>query len=65
VKIASEATSAAVIAADEADYRRLGITRGLVEPWEDGARTDNRRGTYEWWYFDAHLDDGAKLVGCS
>ena len=25
-------------------------------------RTDGSRGTYEWWYFDAHLDDGAKLV---
>jgi hypothetical protein len=23
---------------------------------------DGSRGTYEWWYFDAHLDDGAKLV---
>jgi hypothetical protein len=31
-------------------------------PWEDGARTDDSAGTYEWWYFDAHLADGAKLV---
>lgn len=31
-------------------------------PWEDGARTDDSVGSYEWWYFDAHLDDGAKLV---
>jgi hypothetical protein len=30
--------------------------------WEDGARTDDSAGTYEWWYFDAHLSDGAKLV---
>jgi hypothetical protein len=21
-----------------------------------------RRGTYEWWYFDAHLEDGSSLV---
>src|SRR4030088_1141634 len=53
---------AAVIAADEADYRRLGITPGAVQPWEGGARPANRRGTYEWWYFDAHLEDGATLV---
>ena len=33
-----------------------------IEPWEDGARTDDRPGTYEWWYFDAHLADGSKLV---
>jgi hypothetical protein len=28
----------------------------------DGARTDDSAGTCEWWYFDAHLADGAKLV---
>ena len=33
-----------------------------IEPREDGARTDDSAGTYEWWYFDAHLADGAKLV---
>jgi CrtC N-terminal lipocalin domain len=44
------------------DYARLGIKRGAVEPFEDGARTDGAPGTYEWWYFDAHPDDGAKLV---
>jgi hypothetical protein len=21
-----------------------------------------RKGTYEWWYFDAHLDDGSTVV---
>jgi hypothetical protein len=44
------------------DYERIGISPGHVALWEDGARTDGRSGTYEWWYFDAHLDDGAKLV---
>jgi hypothetical protein len=43
------------------DYTRLGLGQS-IEPWEDGARTDNSPGTYEWWYFDAHLADGAKLV---
>ncbi|SDE08669.1 lipocalin-like domain-containing protein [Auraticoccus monumenti] len=52
----------ASIAARDQDYRRIGIDRDTVRSWEDGARTDGRRGTYEWWYFDAHLDDGAKLV---
>src|SRR4030088_2122045 len=60
--MAPPATRMAAIAADDADYRRFGIERGLVKPWEDGARTDNRRGTYEWWYFDSHLDDGSSLV---
>jgi hypothetical protein len=59
---AQQQEALAVIAADDADYQRLNLTRDAVAPWEDGARTDNRRGTYEWWYFDAHLDDGAKLV---
>ena len=52
----------AVIASEDADYERLGLARDVVAPWEDGARTENRRGTYEWWYFDAHLDDGSSLV---
>lgn len=52
----------AVIASEDADYERLNLARDAVAPWEDGARTDNRRGTYEWWYFDAHLDDGSSLV---
>jgi predicted secreted hydrolase len=52
----------AVIASTDADYKRYGIGREHIEPFEDGARTDGRAGTYEWWYFDARLDDGAKLV---
>ena len=44
------------------DYQRLGLTPDKVERWEDGARTDGGRGTFEWWYFDAHLDDGTALV---
>ena len=52
----------AVAASRDEDYKRLGISRDHIEPWEDGARTNARAGTYEWWYFDAHLDDGAKLV---
>jgi len=54
--------SIASIANQDSDYRRIGIERDRIAAWEDGARTDGRRGTYEWWYFDAHLDNGAKLV---
>jgi CrtC N-terminal lipocalin domain len=44
------------------DYARIGLEPRAVKLWEDGMRTDGSRGTYEWWYFDAILDDGAKLV---
>jgi hypothetical protein len=52
----------AVMASSPADYVRLGLSPTSIAPWEDGARTDDSAGTYEWWYFDAHLADGAKLV---
>jgi hypothetical protein len=51
-----------VMADSPADYQRLGLSPTSIAPWEDGARTDDSAGTYEWWYFDAHLADGAKLV---
>jgi hypothetical protein len=52
----------AVMADSPSDYERLGLSRTTIAPWEDGKRTDDSVGTYEWWYFDAHLADGAKLV---
>src|SRR5450755_198888 len=52
----------AVMASSLADYERLGLSPTSIAQWEDGARTDVSAGTYEWWYFDAHLADGAKLV---
>lgn len=30
--------------------------------WEDGLRADTGPGFLEWWYFDAHLDDGSTAV---
>ena len=56
------ANALAVMASSPADYERLGLSPTSIAPWEDGARTDDSAGTYEWWYFDAHLADGAKLV---
>ena len=43
-------------------HRRFGLDEQVIAPWEDGLRTDSTPGTYEWWYFDAHLDDGSTLV---
>ena len=34
-----------------------------LTPGDDGLHIDmRRRGMYEWWYFDAHLDNGSTLV---
>lgn len=44
------------------DYERLGISSDGIAPREDGMRTDGSKGTFEWWYFDAHLSDGSSLV---
>ena len=56
------AQALAAMASSPADYERLGLSPASIAPWEDGARTDDSAGTYEWWYFDAHLADGCKLV---
>jgi hypothetical protein len=46
----------------ESDYQRLKLRKGNPEPWEDGMRTHGGKGSYEWWYFDSHLEDGSKMV---
>ncbi len=34
-----------------------------LKPEDDGLHTDlRRRGSYEWWYFDAHLDSGHTII---
>ena len=43
-------------------YDRLGLTNGVIQYWEDGLRTAATDGTFEWWYFDAHLDDGSTVT---
>lgn len=47
-------------AAPEA-LKREGLSES-PEPWEDGLRAPTGPGTFEWWYFDAHLDDGSTAV---
>jgi predicted secreted hydrolase len=56
------AKATASLASSESQFQSLGLNPARVEPWEDGARTDGRAGTYEWWYFDFNLDDGSTLV---
>jgi hypothetical protein len=46
---------------DEEELARRGIT-DKIEIKEDGLRTDPEKGYFEWWYFDAHLDDGSTVV---
>jgi len=43
-------------------FDRLGLTEGVIAGWEDGLRTAAADGTFEWWYFDAHLDDGSTVT---
>ena len=50
------------LAGRPADYEKLGIDPLEVAQFEDGQRMGTEPGQYEWWYFDAHLDDGAALV---
>ncbi len=40
---------------------RDGLT-DTVALWEDGLRTDIDSPAFEWWYFDAHFDDGSTAV---
>ncbi|KAF7555892.1 hypothetical protein G7Z17_g1823 [Cylindrodendrum hubeiense] len=52
-----------VLASSPEQYRSLGLSPSTIEVWEDGLRTSpEQRGSWEWWYFDAHLSNGAKVV---
>jgi len=45
------------------DYERLGINPEKVEVWEDRRRNMNTApNNWEWWYFDAMLDDGTTAI---
>jgi hypothetical protein len=52
----------ALIGTEPRHYERLGLTPGVIAEWEDGLRTTAADGTFEWWYFDAHLDDGSTVT---
>ena len=50
------------LAASPEDYARFKVAKGRIEQWEDGMRLDPGAPNVEWWYFDAHLDNGANLA---
>lgn len=43
-------------------YARLNLVEGVVQPWEDGLRTDPDAESFEWWYLEGSLDDGSQLT---
>ncbi len=45
-----------------ADYSNLGLTPGKVQRWEDGRRAAQDERSFEWWYFDALMEDGTAVV---
>ncbi len=45
------------------DYAKYNLKAGnKPEVWEDGMRTEGEKGTFEWWYFDSHLEDSTNVV---
>lgn len=50
------------IASTPEHYKKYGVTPGIIEMHEDGARINGEPGNYEWWYFDANFEDGSNLV---
>lgn len=44
------------------EHAALGLDMYNVELWENGLRTVPDDYGFEWWYFDAHLDDGRSIV---
>lgn len=40
---------------------REGLTES-IQPWEDGLRAETGPGSFEWWYFDARLDNNMTAV---
>jgi hypothetical protein len=59
----AQATSTDKKAYLSSDYQKYNLQAGSVpEKWEDGLRTTGGKGSYEWWYFDTHLEDGSSAV---
>ena len=43
------------------DYQQFGLGP-KIDPWEDGYRSAKLADGFEWWYFDALLEDGTVVV---
>jgi len=52
----------AMLGKEKKHYEALNIFPDSIVIREDGMRTNGKRGTFEWWYFDAHLNDGSQVV---
>lgn len=50
------------IAAAQEHYRKYGLKKSVIEPWEDGMRTEGEPGIFEWWYFDVNFEDQSTMV---
>jgi len=55
-------TSKACYGNEPRHFKREGNVPGKISQWEDGYRTGGADKTFEWWYFDSHLNDGSSLV---
>ena len=45
------------------DFKKYELNESnFPEKWEDGMRTTGEKGSFEWWYFDTHLEDGSTIV---
>lgn len=44
------------------ELKQLGLKPPTVEQWEDGKRSEDHKGDFEWWYFDSIMDDGTSVV---
>lgn len=44
------------------DYKKYGMKKGEVEPWEDGRRCFATNTALEWWYYDAIMEDGLQIA---
>lgn len=51
-----------VIPADTPEFLAREGLDAIPAPWEDGLRADTGPGNFEWWYFDAHFEDGSTAV---
>lgn len=44
------------------ELKQLGLKPHTVEQWEDGKRSEDHKGDFEWWYFDSIMEDGTSVV---
>ncbi|MBQ8206681.1 MAG: hypothetical protein IJZ77_04390 [Bacilli bacterium] len=47
---------------DDKSYKALNLSKDYVSLFEDGVRSKEESGNYEWWYSDFKLEDGSSLV---